>query len=797
MLQVDVRKRGPSWVVEVDGQTIVATETTKEGAVFVAVGFAHANAPSRLCTYQTNGKLDGCADLQGNALPPPPTGPVPTTVRFDVDALVLPIDGTERMIARLYDQHGQIIPTQDSEWTFTAAGPVQYADHAVTGMDTGTALIGARHNASGLAGLAEITVTEGDMPTRRYDLTATSNTGDVWGFVFRRVTGDELWFDVTMVDDDGNSHGPCRMTLREAGGDPGGGTGPGGGPVETITARLDLVSGDGQAAEVGQALPAPVVVRVTDELTGEPIEGYSVTFVPVGSDTVQPASTTTDPEGLASTTWTLQEPAGGHTLSARLPGSGSGTTAAIAATALASSSPAPVGSIVKLDGDGQVAEPSTALPQPVRVLVRDAAGTPVSGVGITWTPSSGSVSDEDSETDASGIAQATWTLGTGTGARTLQVDAADDYGSVTFGATAAAAPSAGVDLTTTQTRPSIGPLILQVATQADPMKRFDVVWAAEEQQHYTEWLANKGSGVVANHYGAFRSRLQWALRKGLPTGPGAGGVYARGREILLHYLTVYSGPAAAYNPPPHNNTALADIEALYRLEATNEARLHIWGSAQQGTAQTGALQSHLYMINGKGDPRQMAVPLQAIGAAIRLGIPYTARPGSTSGFNRNPDGGGFTGWQQAGERLMTEFSKNIQVDGTLVSNAHGTECYWMSAMVATEYLRWHGTVAANATAVEKATLLVDHLITVLGSAAALPTTGNNSTPSNDTAAFYVWPSLVLWQETADAKYRTFALTHLNTATKAWVDGVKQWNQMGSTGAMSAEALLDGVDWTTI
>lgn len=65
-----------------------------------------------------------------------------------------------------------------------------------------------------------------------------------------------------------------------------------------------------------------------------------------------------------------------------------------------------------LDGDGQDGSAGAVLADPLRVVVTDALGDPVSGVDVTWsvTAGGGSVTPE-STTDADGIAQATFTLG--------------------------------------------------------------------------------------------------------------------------------------------------------------------------------------------------------------------------------------------------------------------------------------------------------------------------------------------------------------------------------------------------
>jgi hypothetical protein len=147
---------------------------------------------------------------------------------------------------------------------------------------------------------------------------------------------------------------------------------------------------------------------------------------------------------------------------------------------------------------------------------------------------------------------------------------------------------------------------------------------------------------------------------------------------------------------------------------------------------------------------------------------------------------------------------NVHANGAIHSPDHASQCrsvspceaYFMNAMLATEFLRWHGFVAPNAQALGAARKMVDHLISEQArkGATCLPYLSSDSGCAPDLAAFYVWPALVLWQETGDAKYRTFALQNITASQKAWVVGVKQFNQTFSTGAQTADALLAGQPW---
>ncbi|HEU5049377.1 MAG TPA: Ig-like domain-containing protein, partial [Gemmatimonadales bacterium] len=100
-----------------------------------------------------------------------------------------------------------------------------------------------------------------------------------------------------------------------------------------------------------------------------------------------------------------------------------------------SSDPGPVPTtIAMLDGDQQDGSQSQALSEPLRVLVTDEAGAPVSGVDVAWTVTAGGGTiTPSSTTDVEGIAAATFVLGPANGAHTAQAAVAGLAGSpVTF-----------------------------------------------------------------------------------------------------------------------------------------------------------------------------------------------------------------------------------------------------------------------------------------------------------------------------------------------------------------------------
>ena len=160
-------------------------------------------------------------------------------------------------------------------------------------------------------------------------------------------------------------------------------TGLSGSPViftHTATAgsasRVEKVSGDNQSANPGQQLALPLVVRVLDG-ANNPIPGRAVTWViGDGGGTVDPANTTTDASGNASTNWTLGPAVGANSVNAVVSGVGTVTfnATATAGSASASNSTVSASPTTITVGSGS----ST-----ITVTVRDASNNPVGGVSVS------------------------------------------------------------------------------------------------------------------------------------------------------------------------------------------------------------------------------------------------------------------------------------------------------------------------------------------------------------------------------------------------------------------------------
>lgn len=181
--------------------------------------------------------------------------------------------------------------------------------------------------------------------------------------------------------------------------------------------QLTLVSGGGQTGVPGQALPEPIVVRVTDP-KGAPVANGQLNFLAPQDGAVDPRQARTDAQGYARATWTL-----GSLGPQVLRVSGTGGTLLVTATGQRGTGTG-LG-LVKTVGDGQTAPAGTLLRDGLMVAVMRQDGTPVAGAVVTWTPSAGKLKFTTTRSDATGHTWTRWTLGPEGGAQTVTASTPD------------------------------------------------------------------------------------------------------------------------------------------------------------------------------------------------------------------------------------------------------------------------------------------------------------------------------------------------------------------------------------
>jgi protocatechuate 3,4-dioxygenase beta subunit len=188
---------------------------------------------------------------------------------------------------------------------------------------------------------------------------------------------------------------------------------------ETATAgaatALAVNAGDNQTGTAGNALPTALSVKVTDT-NGNPVNNFTVNWAAAsGGGSVASSTSTSNSSGIASIVATLGNTAGANTFTA----SGTGVNTI---TFHATGGAGAAAHLTKVAiTDSQTAAPGTALPLPLQVTVTDAHNNPVSGFTVGWaaTAGGGSVASATSQSDGTGIAQITATLGGAAGPNTF------------------------------------------------------------------------------------------------------------------------------------------------------------------------------------------------------------------------------------------------------------------------------------------------------------------------------------------------------------------------------------------
>jgi plastocyanin len=208
------------------------------------------------------------------------------------------------------------------------------------------------------------------------------------------------------------------------------------------TTSLTKEAGDGQAGIVGQPLPDPLVVRVTEG--GTPLAGSTVTWsTQAEGGSLNPATSATDADGLASTTWTLGNSAVQQSAQASLSGA---TGSPLIFTAQAQ--PGPASALTKESGEGLSGEINTVLSGAFQVKVSDQFGNGIPAFPVSWSATNATVSATTVPTNVSGVSQVDVTLGGIVGPVTVTATAEGLLGSP---ATFTAAATEPTDIPTTAT----------------------------------------------------------------------------------------------------------------------------------------------------------------------------------------------------------------------------------------------------------------------------------------------------------------------------------------------------------
>ena len=185
-----------------------------------------------------------------------------------------------------------------------------------------------------------------------------------------------------------------------------------------IPETLDIVSGNDQEGLSGAALENPFVVEVRDQ-TDKPLPGVQVTFsVTSGGGTLSATSVTTNSNGRAESTLTLEPNQGINTVTVSVTGIQEQQTFTAEGIRI------PLAFWI-ISGDKQQGLLGEALANPFVVEVRGQSGDPLPGVQVTFSVSSGggTLSATITTTDNNGRVKSTLTLGPNPGTNTVKVAA--------------------------------------------------------------------------------------------------------------------------------------------------------------------------------------------------------------------------------------------------------------------------------------------------------------------------------------------------------------------------------------
>ena len=243
---------------------------------------------------------------------------------------------------------------------------------------------------------------------------------------------------------------------------------------------LVLESGDGQSGAVGSALDDPLVVRVVDPL-GNPVSGQTVTWTVIGGGSIDPTSSVTGNDGIAS--------------AERVLGPTSGTQSALATAAGLAGLTGDLhphrrrldpDSLVMVSGDDQTAPAGFQLPDSLVVRLLDVNGNGVGGRTVAWVvrPGRRRRAPINSQTDPEGFAVTRWTLGAAAGSYTLNA-VFSGLTSISFSATATAdVPTAMAVVSGNAQSAAVGtmlpnPLRVRVTdANGNGVENVSVTWAA-------------------------------------------------------------------------------------------------------------------------------------------------------------------------------------------------------------------------------------------------------------------------------------------------------------------------------
>ena len=448
----------------------------------------------------------------------------------------------------------------------------------------GSATLGGTVSAAAVSGVATFSGVTVSRAANGYALTASADRlASATSAAFNITSTAAQFFGLvsgnTQTATAGSVLAPIVMYVRDASGNAKAGidvlfsVATGGGSVTPATATTDAQGYATATWTLGSTIGAQTLTAQSGGLTGSPFTvSATATAAPTRwVITTQPAASTTAGVAIGTVVATLKDPANATITSYNgsttigffaNPGSAtlSGTTTTIAASGVATFGglslnkaasayalqvtggsatvantntfnivAAAAANLALQSGNLQNATPGTTLASPIVALATDAFGNPVSGKTVTFAIATGggSVGTASATTNASGLAQSTWTLGGGAGAQTVTVTAAGLTGSpltVTANSGGAVATTTVAPHTTTLT--ALGATFSPTATAKDIatnvvagsftwLSRSTAIATVNASTGLVTAVANGSTYVVATEAGGTKDSIQIVVAQAL------------------------------------------------------------------------------------------------------------------------------------------------------------------------------------------------------------------------------------------------------------------------------------------
>jgi adhesin/invasin len=400
-----------------------------------------------------------------------------------------------------------------------------------------------------------------------------------------------------------------------------------------VAASLAFETQPGATASSGQPIDPQPVLRLQDP-SGAPLSraGVSVTVQIASGDGTLQGTTRRESDGDGRVTFTdlaIVGAPGARTLIFAAEGYASATSTPVS---LGVGAPA---SVAASAGGGQTATVGTAVATAPAVIVRDAGGTPVAGVPVTFAIGSGggSVTNAQVTTGADGVATVgRWTLGDAAGQNTLTATVGADNVSgnpVTFTATgtpgsaSAAKSSVGVSPATIPASSGTSISVITVVVrdaEGNPIAGQNVALSATgEGFSLTQPGATDATGSTTAQFSATAS------------GEHAITAVASGVTLGTKTITVTAGPPALDRSAADVPSGAAGIETVVTLRLQDGFGNPVTGGASEiGMAVGGANAGARVSIDeaGGGAYRARYTPTRAGSDQLDLRVAGQPIPGS-------------------------------------------------------------------------------------------------------------------------------------------------------------------------